>query len=169
MIRIGKLKFHEEFEELSLILGKFNDGLRVLDLGCGNWRFFELVKHIYKWDFYYLGVDNQDYCPKYANNIVLGDLLAYYWKFNLIILSWIFTNNCGLNNDTINKISKQLEPGGYIYINMWNYWWDLYRVNDEKAVLAFANKLIDGATRVKLYKKEKNDGYNINMVIEKEK
>lgn len=182
--KIGKFIFFEEFEELNNILSSYSwNKFNILDLWCWNSRMKILIDYLLKEKInYYLWIDEVLFNPQYADEFIQSDiknfLLSNKRGFDLIILSWIFTNFLDFNSENLDKILKLLNKWGAIYINFWNYWdnWkfnDLYRSNNtilindyiiEKIIPVLAG-FKDIVYKIKLYKKNKNTWYNIVIIV----
>lgn len=101
-------------------------GSRVLDLGCGNGRFFEILPE----DIFYLGLDSSKNLIKFAKEkygdefqvldiLKLDELKENNFNF---IFSWaVFHHIPGrrLRIDFLNKVYDKMEAGGVFVFSVW--------------------------------------------------
>ncbi len=186
VVKIWNQTFYEEYEEFKDILANFEKKdlkIKILDLGSWNWRMNILVNEILKPDdFDFLWIDNQQSDPQYSQEFLAMSIENAIYKlkrdsFDLIILSWIFTNFLEFSKDNIAKIKSLLKNNWIVYISFWNYWdqdglWKLYRSEDlwdlkkyiDNKIIPVLNEL-DLKADIKLYKKNSNTWYNIVIRI----
>jgi len=109
--------------------GKVSKTYRILDLGCGNGRLFELFKNNKK--ISYIGIDQSDNLINIARikypraNFLQQNILEYEnsnEKFNLILLIAVLQHipSYSLRLNFLKKIKKNLQPKGEIIISNWD-------------------------------------------------
>lgn len=102
-------------------------------------------------------------------------------KFNFIILSWIFENFLKFDEKILNKIYAILDKKWVVYINFWNYWegfFDenktLFREKNIFEVKKYFKQNIENQIKKSdfwenfyfdFFKKQKNDGWNVVLVL----
>lgn len=183
-IKIWNHTFFEEYEQFRDILKKFEtkkSKVAILDLWCWNWRMNLLIKDLLKWNkmwFDFLWVDSEQSAPQFSEEFLLLDIENSFSKledrkFDLIILSWIFTNFLEFTKKNILKIQSLLSKDWIVFISLWNYWgkegfWRLYRSEEvcdlEKFVdLEIVSVLSDLKFKYEIifYKKSGNKWFNI--------
>lgn len=103
---------------------------KVLDLGCGNGRVYELLKDM---GVQYYGLDISQELVKLAKksvpkgHFVVGDLLKTPYKdneFDLIICMATLHHipSKSARNDALREIYRITKPGGNILITIWYFW-----------------------------------------------
>lgn len=107
-------------------------GAKVLDLGCGNGRFYEYLTKNYT-GFAYIGVDTSDELLKIAKNKfadanflnldIVTDNLNSLGKFDLITAFGVFHHipTQELRVELAKKFLDLLNPGGFFVISMWDF------------------------------------------------
>lgn len=105
-------------------------GAKVLDLGCGNGRVYELLKDL---DVDFHGLDLSDELVKIAKKAVpeghfrQGDLLHTPYKdneFDLVICTATLHHIPGRDAriQAIKEIYRITKPGGHVLITTWYFW-----------------------------------------------
>ncbi|MCD6471014.1 class I SAM-dependent methyltransferase [bacterium] len=106
------------------------EGDKVLDLGCGNGRFYELFKNK---KVEYIGVDNCQKLislarKKYPNaNFIFGDALNLPFKnseFDLVFSIAVFHHipSQKYRRQVLKEIYRVLKPDGLLVLTVWNLW-----------------------------------------------
>ena len=106
------------------------DGDKVLDLGCGNARLFELLKG---YNIQYFGIDISEKLIEIAGKNVsdgsfkVGDVLEAPYSDNffdsvisIAVLHHIPTEK--LRQKALNEIFRIIRPGGKIMVTTWYFW-----------------------------------------------
>ena len=104
------------------------EGSKVLDLGCGNGRIYELLKNV---DYY--GLDISSELIKHAKNnvpnghFIVGDMVKTNYqnnKFDFVISAAVLHHipSKELRNLAIKEIYRVTKPGGKILITNWYFW-----------------------------------------------
>lgn len=125
-------------------------GMKVLDVGCGNGRLFELFKDK---NVDYSGIDNcarliQIAQAKYGPHFTEGDILALPFQqpefdiaFMLAVLHHIPGEEYRLT--VLKNINKTLKPGGYLMMTNWDLWQPKYQKyivkNNLKKLMGFSH------------------------------
>ncbi len=105
-------------------------GIKVLDLGCGNGRVFELLKDL---DIEYYGLDISRELINHAKknvpngHFLVGDLLEtpYQDSYFDLVLSLATLHHIpseAARNKAIKEIYRITKPSGYILITSWYFW-----------------------------------------------
>lgn len=121
--------------EFELVEPKLKNGLRVLDLGCGNGRFFEICK---KAGVEYTGVDNSAELINLAQKnfpegkFVVGDALDLPFSnasFDLVVSLAVIHHIPGKKNQEkfLQEISRVLKKDGEVFLTSWNIFQPRYR------------------------------------------
>lgn len=110
-------------------------GDKVLDIGCGNGRFYSFVRNIE--NTFYTGIDNSEALITYAQkiypstNFIVGDLLniPYNDKADILfsIASFHHIPSSNLRNKSIQELRRVLKKDGYAIITVWNLFQKRYR------------------------------------------
>jgi len=194
-LKIGKYTFFEEVWELKEIFSLLNlrirwndklEKLKILDLGCWNWRHKILINDILnssKNNFIYYWIDNTFYKNQNCDVFFDWEILEIVKKlnnnfsFDLIIANWIFENNLSFEIETLNVIFTLLNKKWLVYLNFWNFWKDnLYRSDDLEKVKKyvknnFLSKIIKSKFwnnfKISYFKKQKNEWFNISIILSK--
>lgn len=121
------------------------EGDTILDLGCGNGRFYPFVKDIK--NISYIGIDNNEALIAHAQNIysstnfVVGNLLdiPFHDKANILfsIASLHHIPSLRLRNKSVQELNRVLEKGGYVAITVWNLFQKRYRKHIIKSLFNF--------------------------------
>ncbi len=128
--RFSRARF-EVWPEIGFLFDKYiNKGDQVLDLGCGNGRFYPSV---FKKEAFYTGLDNSKELIEIAQkkhpqgSFVLGDALSLPFKdsafdvvFSIAVLHHIPSVN--FREKFINECQRVLKPGGFLIITVWDLW-----------------------------------------------
>lgn len=127
----------------------FNDyllsGEKVLDIGCGNGRFFELCKD----KVFYFGIDNSEELIKIAKsrypeaNFQVADALNlpfsdnYFDKvYNIAVLQHIPSRE--FREQFLKEIKRVLKSEGLLFLTVWNLWkWNNIRILIKNTILKF--------------------------------
>lgn len=138
-----------EFEELKKHI---KDGEKVLDLGCGNGRLFELFKGK---NVDYTGIDlSEEFIKKankkYGNHFQVANFLKLPFENNRFDSIWVIAAfhhipSAEFRLNTLREIRRVLKKEGRIIITCWNLW----QPNYFKLLLKF--------TLIKLFKKSRLD------------
>ncbi len=119
------------WEELSFLKDYINDGDNILDLGCGNGRFLELIgdKKIK-----YFGIDSSESLIKQANEtygqlgkFIHGDALSLPYKnnsFNTIVSFGVLHHipSKKLRKQFLNEAHRVMKKDGVLILTVWNLW-----------------------------------------------
>ncbi len=111
------------------------NGDKVLDLGCGNGRLYELFKELSSQDknIKYIGIDISENLIKEAKKrypeaeFYTGDALNLDFpekEFDIVFFMAAFQHIPGeeLRLQVLDNIKKILKPGGYLIMSNWNLW-----------------------------------------------
>jgi len=125
------------------------EGSKILDLGCGNGRFYPFLKDIK--NILYLGIDNNEALITHAQNIypstnfVVGNLLdiPYHDKVDILfsIASLHHIPSRLLRNKSIQQLGDVLKKDGYVVITVWNLFQKRYRKYILKSLFNFIIQL----------------------------
>jgi len=116
----------------NLARGKASDGVKVLDLGCGNGRVIKLLESSSK-KFDYLGIDFSEELLTQGRKQWPGhtfqladirnvDLLADSFDLVLMIASFHHLETKKERILLLAKVYQALRPGGYLLLTNWNLW-----------------------------------------------
>jgi ubiquinone/menaquinone biosynthesis C-methylase UbiE len=120
------------WEEMRGFAKRLAPGDRVLDLGCGNGRLYEVLQDL---SISYLGVDNSreliDFAKKRWNEnekrkFLVGDATDLAWwkgeKYNAVFMIAVLHHVPGkeLRKKVFENAAKILEPGGFFIMTNWN-------------------------------------------------
>ncbi len=107
-------------------------GAKVLDLGCGNGRFYEFISNKHK-NILYTGIDTSDELLKIArtkfktanflNLDFVADNLSSLGNFDLVTAFGIFHHipTLELRIKLVKKFAALLKPNGYFIFSIWNF------------------------------------------------
>lgn len=122
-----------------------NKGDSILDLGCGNGRFYPFVKKIK--NISYIGIDNNETLIDYAQKnytstkFVVGDLLniPYYDQADILfsIASFHHIPSSKLRNKSAQELNRVLKKNGFAIITVWNLFQKRYRKHVIKSLFNF--------------------------------
>lgn len=131
--------------EFSFFKKYIKPGDKVLDLGCGNGRFYPFVKDIK--NISYLGIDNNPDLIKHAQKIyssakfVVGDLLDIPYSDHADILfsiaSFHHIPSFELRNKSIQELHRVIKKNGFVVITVWNLFQKRYRKRVIKSLYNF--------------------------------
>ncbi len=118
------------WEELVFLKEHANPDMRVLDIGCGNGRFYPLVKER---TVQYTGVDNSRGLLDEAHrkfpdaNFVQGDATALPFPDNTFDIAYSFAvvhhiPGRELQKKFFSEAARVLSPGGTLIITSWQLW-----------------------------------------------
>jgi len=124
--------------EFELFKEYIKAGQKILDLGCGNARFYKFLQDQgIKVDYY--GLDNSEelikICkekyPEVAENFVVGEMadLPYqdnYFDLVIGIASFHHLPSKTLRLQALAEIRRVLKPGGYLLMSNWHLWHQPY-------------------------------------------
>ncbi len=121
--------------EFSFFKKYIKEGDTILDLGCGNGRFYPFVKDIK--NISYTGIDNNEALIAHAQkiysstNFLVGDLLHIPFNRKADILFSIAAlhhiPSLELRNKSIRELNRVLKKNGYAVITVWNLFQKRYR------------------------------------------
>jgi len=146
MVKINSETFFEEYVIFKKIFKNFENNknfLKILDLGCWNWRFNLLIEKILEEKnrkiFYGVEKDFSENIKNFSDVLINTDIEnflenkgKFIWEnknFNFVILSWIFENFLKFDEKILNKIYEILERNWVVFINFWNYWENFWNKN----------------------------------------
>lgn len=121
-----------EFDEFKTYI-KEND--KVLDLGCGNGRLYELFKDL---STRYIGIDKSEILIKrarekwknYSAKFLVGDILdsSNKEKFDAVFLIAVLHHipSRKLRLKVLRNVYSVLKPGGYFFMTNWKFWQKKY-------------------------------------------
>ncbi len=122
------------WEELEFLAEHATAGMRVLDIGCGNGRFYPLLKAR---DVDYTGLDNSAGLLKEAlrlhaetsgkANFVLGDATALPFPDRSFDIAFSFATihhipSLALREKFVQEAARVLVPGGKLVLTAWDLW-----------------------------------------------
>ncbi len=118
------------WEELAFLKEHANPDMRVLDIGCGNGRFYPIVKER---KVTYTGVDNSQGLLNEARkkfpegNFVLGDATELPFPDNTFDIAYSFAVVHHIPGKELQKVffkeaARVLRPGGVLIITTWHLW-----------------------------------------------
>lgn len=112
----------------------------VLDLGCGNGRFYEFLEKNLSNDFEYFGVDSNEYLLRVAlesyskdnaefehldfiSDLISGKEIKFDKKFDLIVLFGVMHHipSYALRLGIVKKLKSFLTPNGALVLSLWNF------------------------------------------------
>lgn len=131
---------HAPWQEFKLFADYIKPGQKIIDLACGNGRFYKFLRDSdIKVDYY--GLDNsanlikiaKEKYPEIADRFALGEMFRLPYqnsRFDLVICIASFHHlpDKKLRLKTLAEIYRVLNPGGYLLMTNW-YWkhWHLWR------------------------------------------
>lgn len=131
----------KDFDELVPYL---KDGIRLVDLGCGNGRLYKFIQTKNK-NVNYLGIDNNENLLKNAklkdpDKFILGDLTAIpldTMTVNLVaaIASFHHLPSKKLRKKSLEEIHKILRDDGILVMTVWNLFREKYKKHIWKGYL----------------------------------
>lgn len=121
------------WEEFKSLRDYFQDGEKVLDLGCGNGRFFELFQDEAEKKVQYFGVDNSPKLLELAKQrypqaqFILTDGLNLPFTenfFDKILCIAVLHHLPGyeLRRQFLRQVHRVLRPGGLLILTTWHLW-----------------------------------------------
>lgn len=121
------------------------EGDKILDVGCGNGRFYPFVKDIK--NISYVGIDNNEALIKHAQKIypstkfLVGDLLHIPYDEQADILfsiaSFHHIPSSKLRNKSAQELNRVIKKNGYAVITVWNLFQKRYRKHIIKSLFNF--------------------------------
>jgi ubiquinone/menaquinone biosynthesis C-methylase UbiE len=124
-----------KWKEFDQYLKYINDGDRVVDIGCGNGRFFSYVKNLR--NVKYVGIDNNKNLIRIAQKkypegkFVIGDMLNLPFEdksqdvvVSIAALHHIPSNK--LRNKAVSEMFRILNKNGILIISVWNLYQPKY-------------------------------------------
>ncbi len=141
---------HNLWFELEDLKSYVKKGDRILDLGCGNGRLFELFDQ----GVNYLGVDQSSRLIELAKtkfpsgNFIVADALNLPFKdeFDVIFSIALFHHlpSKELRLKVLKNCYTLLKPGGFLICMVWNFFqpWLIWKYNIGKIILGFRNVFI---------------------------
>ncbi len=118
---------HAPWKEFEFLFENIPEGAKVLDLGCGNGRFYPVFKRM---KVNYIGVDKSEKLVEKAlekypeGNFIVADALDLPFKndFDFIFSIAVFHHIPGRHNRKIflKQIEKSLKRGGKVRMSVWD-------------------------------------------------
>ena len=116
--------------EMASLVKYIKNGDRILDLGCGNGRFYQLIKNR---RIEYIGLDNCQKLIEIARKkfaipkFVIGDALNLPFQnkeFNIIfaVASFHHIPSIKYRLQTLKEIKRVLKNNGLLILTVWNLW-----------------------------------------------
>jgi len=123
----------ETWGEADLLIDYITEGDKVLDLGCGNGRYFEAIKNK---EINYLGIDfseklikiaREKYAEQDNSEFRTGDILNLKLPKDQFDLAFAFTvlhhiPSKKLRVKFLKQAKKVLKPNGRLVLTVWNVW-----------------------------------------------
>ncbi|MFH0854451.1 MAG: class I SAM-dependent methyltransferase [bacterium] len=132
----SKTRFYN-WEEIKNLADKYaKNGMRILDVGCGNGRLSELFSDK---ELNYFGIDNSEKLIEEAKkkleiraNFIIGDVLELPFReneFDIIFCIAVLHHipSKALRKKAMIEMGRVLKPGGILIMTNWNLWQDKYR------------------------------------------
>ncbi len=128
------------WEEMKVFRKYVKNGDRVLDLGCGNGRLYEIFEGM---SIHYLGVDNSPELIEFARKrwgedekrkFIIGDAINLDWwdgkKYNAVFLIAVLHHipSWELRKKVLENVSNILEENGILVMTNWNLFEGKYLV-----------------------------------------
>jgi len=118
-------------------------GDKILDIGCGNGRFFELCNN----KISYFGIDSSEELIKIAKNryaeanFQVADALKlpfsdnYFDKvYSIAVFQHIPSKE--FRQQFLNEVKRVLKPGGFLFLTVWNLWnWNNIKTLTKNSIL----------------------------------
>ena len=141
------------WSEMASLVEYVRDGDRILDLGCGNGRFYPLIKNR---QVEYIGLDN---CPELIKiarkkfaipKFIIGDALNLPFsdkEFNIIFAIAFFHHipTTKYRLQTLKEIKQVLKNDGLLILTVWNLWQPklLIKYKIWPMIFRWKNKMLD--------------------------
>ncbi|MBU0598044.1 class I SAM-dependent methyltransferase [Patescibacteria group bacterium] len=133
---------HYIWPDLNIFENFVKPNMKVLDLGCGNGRLYDMLKHK---NIQYLGIDNCDRFIKIAQDkyhdgnslFRVGDITAYPKTTNnydaiFLVAAWQHIPSVKIRRQVMDNIFSSLKKNGLLLMTNWNLWQPKYKKHIRK-------------------------------------